>query len=402
MKKNLISIIIFIVVSVFNAHAQLKVNWNGNVTVASSSATDTVPKLSVGNNPFIGGGGTVSIGIAAKPLAKENKYNIAIEGLVSPEQTFTSDTNFGVLGTAGINCNHGRNYGVSGMIGFSNQSSTMGGAGIYGTNYTYVYYHPDNLQGLYAAYFHGSANLNGQTTALELYTPADESLNENVESMAHNDERGTQTLDNLLRMNVLKYNHKNRLSEKTPEEISEMSDEIRASYERMKKDEEELASRIHFGLSAQELQEIYPNLVLEEPDGQLAVNYIEMVPLLIRSIQILKQELDELKSESGNLKKTPQTTDAFAVSSEGKSILYQNSPNPFREKTFIRFKLSDDAKEASICIFDMTGKQLRKLPVSKGMESISINGYELGEGMFLYSLIVNGQEIDTKRMIVSK
>ena len=80
----------------------------------------------------------------------------------------------------------------------------------------------------------------------------------------------------------------------------------------------------------------------------------------------------------------------------------QNTPNPFREKTVIRFKLSDDAKDASICIFDMSGKLLKKLPVSKGMESVSVNGYELGEGMFLYSLVVNGREIDTKRMILSE
>ena len=45
---------------------------------------------------------------------------------------------------------------------------------------------------------------------------------------------------------------------------------------------------------------------------------------------------------------------------------------------------------------------LKKMPVSSGMESVSIGGYELGEGMFLYSLIVNGQEIDTKKMIITK
>ena len=67
-----------------------------------------------------------------------------------------------------------------------------------------------------------------------------------------------------------------------------------------------------------------------------------------------------------------------------------------------RFKLADEAKDAAICIFDLTGKTIKKLPVSLGMESVSIGGYELGEGMFLYSLIVNGQEIDTKKMIISK
>jgi hypothetical protein len=64
--------------------------------------------------------------------------------------------------------------------------------------------------------------------------------------------------------------------------------------------------------------------------------------------------------------------------------------------------LADDATNAAICIFDMSGKMLKKLPVSSGMTSVSINGWELGEGMFLYTLIVNGREIDTKRMIMTK
>ena len=56
-----------------------------------------------------------------------------------------------------------------------------------------------------------------------------------------------------------------------------------------------MTSRRHFGVDARELQKVYPDLVLEAPDGYLSVNYLEMVPLVIRSIQELKEEIDELK-----------------------------------------------------------------------------------------------------------
>lgn len=398
--KNLILFIILLFASVSNANAQLRMDSVGHVAIASST-TSFKPKLSVGNGYNITGK-DVSIAIAAKPIVIENRNNIAVEGFVTADQSFTSERNYGVLGITNINHSHGYNYGVSGMIGWSIPNQNSGGAGIYGTNYSYYYDVPDNIHGLYAGYFHGAVNLRGQTTALELYTPADDRLNENVESiMARNGEDGMRTLDNLLRMNVVEYNKKKLTRESTQEEICEMSDEMRASYEMMKKDEEKMASRIHFGLSAQELQEIYPNLVMEGQDGYLAINYIELIPLLIRSIQDLKQELNELKSDYGNKYKTPQTTDVETLNAKSKSLLYQNTPNPFREKTVIRFKLSEDAKDASVCIFDMSGKLLKKLPVSNGMESVSVNGYELGEGMFLYSLVVNGREIDTKRMILS-
>jgi hypothetical protein len=45
---------------------------------------------------------------------------------------------------------------------------------------------------------------------------------------------------------------------------------------------------------------------------------------------------------------------------------------------------------------------LKNLPVSSDDTSVSIGGWELGEGMFLYTPIVNGKEIDTKRMIITK
>lgn len=45
---------------------------------------------------------------------------------------------------------------------------------------------------------------------------------------------------------------------------------------------------------------------------------------------------------------------------------------------------------------------LKEYPIPSGNGSISVDGYDIGNGMFLYSLVVNGQEIDTKKMIISK
>ena len=73
-----------------------------------------------------------------------------------------------------------------------------------------------------------------------------------------------------------------------------------------------------------------------------------------------------------------------------------------RAQTVIRFRLSENARNAFIHIFDMTGKTLKQIPVDSSMQSVTINGYELSSGMYFYALTINGQEIDTKRMILSK
>ena len=165
---------------------------------------------------------------------------------------------------------------------------------------------------------------------------------------------------------------------------------------------ENATSLLHFGVSAQELLEIYPNLVKEGQDGYLAVNYTELIPVLIRSIQELKQELDVVKgSGESRMTQSAAFTD-LELQRLAKNVLYQNTPNPFKGQTTIRFQLADNPMNAAICIFDMTGKMLKKLPISSGETSVAVNGWELGEGMFLYTLLVNGQEIDTKRMIITK
>ena len=97
--------------------------------------------------------------------------------------------------------------------------------------------------------------------AQEIYTPADNNLSENVASVATRSGEGM--LDNLLKMNVREFNMKSSLPVNVPENLDDMTEEKRQSYEYLKKDQEKMYSRRHFGLSAQELKEIYPNLVLE-------------------------------------------------------------------------------------------------------------------------------------------
>jgi len=83
-------------------------------------------------------------------------------------------------------------------------------------------------------------------------------------------------------------------------------------------------------------------------------------------------------------------------------VLTQNAPNPFTHQTVIKYFLPNDAKDAYICIFDMHGKMVEKISAAPGQNSVTIQGSTLKAGMYLYSLIIDGQEVDTKRMILTK
>ena len=88
----------------------------------------------------------------------------------------------------------------------------------------------------------------------------------------------------------------------------------------------------------------------------------------------------------------------------GKSFeLLQNRPNPFDEATIIGVKVNRkmDYQSAQIIIRDMNGKQIEILPIDLSGEMNEVlyrHGY--GQiGTFIYSLVVDGEELASKRMI---
>lgn len=197
-------------------------------------------------------------------------------------------------------------------------------------------------------------------------------------------------------------------------------------------------SRTHMGFLAQEMQSIFPELVYTDNNGLLGVDYISLIPILVKSIQELtnknlgdsldfQSKLDVLKNKiiadsvyfdnkikmlttqinqcCGNTK----LKSAEIISGDQSSSLHeaatlsQNSPNPFNQNTTIGYYLPSNIVNATIYIYNMQGLQIKSIPIStRGNESIIISGNELTPGMYIYSLITDGKEIDTKRMILTK
>ena len=375
MKKQLLAILLMAVST--STFAQLKVNSEGRVAAGTSILVGGA-KLTAGDELSYNYNSNYKIGIHGR--TSTGYYTIGVKGSTyAPSNAFS----IAVQGIAGGGAS-GHLYGVFGAL----NDNTKNGAGIVGTllNHTGI-----TIPGRYAGYFDGPVRATEDITAQSFITPSDLRLKENVISLRGNDAE-CSALNNVLSMDVIKFNYIDNVS-------NAVSDTVR-----VERKEIDAPKDTHYGLSAQQLQKIYPDLVKEGQNGYLGVNYVELVPILIRSIQELKQELDELRKGSDKYKtrSVNSKNQIFSQSTTDINKLYQNTPNPFKEQTVIRFSLANDVKDAAICIFDMTGKTIKKLPVSSGMDSVSIGGYELGEGMFLYSLIVNGQEIATKKMVISK
>ncbi len=74
----------------------------------------------------------------------------------------------------------------------------------------------------------------------------------------------------------------------------------------------------HIGVIAQELQQVYPELVKTGDDGYLSVNYMEMIPLLLEGIKELSMENTTLKTQNESLEERQEQDDQKFAAMEAK------------------------------------------------------------------------------------
>ena len=162
-------------------------------------------------------------------------------------------------------------------------------------------------------------------------------------------------------------------------------------------------SAIQYGLAADQLKKVYPELVYEDKDGNVSINYIEMIPLLVQSINELSSELAELKGTSSKKVKAQTTAVEETVEDIDQVRMDQNKPNPFSGSTVITLNIPESAKQASIYIYDLSGKQIQSLPVTeRGETNITVYASGLSAGMYVYTLVVDGQVKVTRKMMVTE
>jgi D-alanyl-D-alanine carboxypeptidase len=97
------------------------------------------------------------------------------------------------------------------------------------------------------------------------------------------------------------------------------------------------------------------------------------------------------------------------ISNSGKSIpeefsLSQNYPNPFNPVTTVKYSLPK-ASFVTLNVYDVLGNEVLNLVSSNqnaGVYTEYIDGTALASGVYYYSLFVNGEKIDSKKMMLVK
>ena len=286
-------------------------------------------------------------------------------------------------------------------------------AGVYGSSdydEPSFIYESTNYSGIYAGYFDGCVRVTEEMYAT-LLSPTSRVSSSGQNGTTVLSDRGESVTDKLSQVQTvqfLRYDpteetstastniEDSDLDDMSPEEqdtpMEAVSEGVRKHY----------LSPIQYGLDADQLKAVYPELVYEDANGNVSINYVEMVPLLVQSINELSQKVAELEGSAPKNVKAQPTAIEENVSDIDMVRMDQNKPNPFSESTVIALNIPTDAQTAGIFIYDMSGKQVKSLPVTeRGETNITVYANDLTAGMYIYTLVVDGKVAVTRRMIVS-
>ena len=168
------------------------------------------------------------------------------------------------------------------------------------------------------------------------------------------------------------------------------------------------SAKHQYGFLAQDVREVYPDLVYEDSEGMLSIDYTGFIAILVDAVQKLQAEsqsqAETIKSQAETIQHLQSLLPGSDKPEEGAVVasLSQNRPNPFRTSTVVSCVLPDDVSSAFLCVYDLNGNQkLRTNIAERGNVDITIEGNTLTAGMYIYTLIADGVEIDSKRMILT-
>lgn len=172
------------------------------------------------------------------------------------------------------------------------------------------------------------------------------------------------------------------------------------------------------GFIAQEVEQAaktagYTFSGVHAPEGETdtyGIAYQQFVVPLVKAVQEQQQMITDMKTlisqqqqQIADLQKTAATTGINQLSANSNAMsMAQNEPNPFSAETVIKYNISEQAGNAYMAVYDLSGKQLSTIAISqKGNGSMTLTSDKLAPGIYIYSIFVDGKAIDSKRMIVA-
>ncbi|MCR5819399.1 MAG: T9SS type A sorting domain-containing protein [Bacteroidaceae bacterium] len=375
MKKYLFSSILLL--AVLSVQAQLVVDQNGDIAMkgplwsgfSASLVTGEHKNMYIRNQGYTGNSWATALETDAAPIS--GKWGVGVQGTAyRSTENAGFGRNFGVIGRAG-NATPGYNYGVFGQL-----LSTTYGAAIFGTTSETTF--GDNLSKKYAGYFDGPVKVTGELEASGGLVATFLGMSSTHSGATLTSTQKTEEVTDLLQglsANAF-YQEKTIRQEVYSGDTIAKSPELSAMQQQIEK-------KIHYGLSADQMEAIFPELVYETEDGEKAINYMELVPVLVQAINELNFKISVLQ---GGAMMAKATTGIESVDENNLSV---NIPS--------------NVRKSSLYLYTLSGRKVLSREITvRGNQIIGIDETGLDNGIYLYSVIADGKILQTRKIIIGE
>ena len=397
---------------VSSAKAQLEVVEDGSLYIGSNTTTTAQVNIKARKTNLLAVRIGTSVGIG--PALEGSSYLTSPQwamGVRGASLGSNGAINCGVWGAASSTTSN-KIYGVFGAINADK------GAAIYGQAYPWTSSSGAALTSPYAGYFDGNVHvLGGLTYTGVQLTSLPNSSSVNPEVLFSDSKASSLTSKQLQQLEVQRYIYTTPLRSLNKEFFT---DEDFAGMDSLEcatlkkdllelKDNDKITQQIHakqhYTLKAEQLEEVFPDLVYDNEDGTKSINYVEMVPILVQAINELSAKVAELEGGNGSARKVASKSTGITSADESVQVLSlgQNKPNPFGTSTEIEVSVPESMQSAFVYVYDLQGKKVQQVNLTaRGRQTVQLNATSLADGMYLYSLIADGKVVETRRMIVEK
>lgn len=178
---------------------------------------------------------------------------------------------------------------------------------------------------------------------------------------------------------------------------------------------------IHAGFIAQEVDTVIPQVVRTHTNGIKSISYDELIPYLVSAVQAQQKQIHHMDSiitaltqsvssccsnsaarQTGINGNDPSALTQINInlSDVDMIVLNQNTPNPFAEQTTITYNVPEKYGFAQLVFKTIDGKIIKTVDITKkGRGQVNVFANDLSNGLYMYSLIVDGTTVDTKKMV---
>jgi hypothetical protein len=423
MKNLLFSVTLFFLsgLSALAQQNQVKVN-SGGILIGSGTALSTYNIMLtntgnntngayVNNNTAVTSGNYVQALSARQPVGISKDVGVRVYSY-SPA-ALSSARSYGVYSTTG-NATSGYNYSL-----YSDFYGSNFGTALYASHGMGLNDYID--RGKYAGYFMGRVYMSerlgiGYTTpsyaldvvgtirATTVTTLSDSRLKTNIADLGG-------SLGKIGKLRPVTYNlkpddyseyydiYKKSGAADTGKVVISGDDDLRKYFALDEKRED---GRRHIGFVAQELKEVFPELVYEDEKGMLSVDYVSLVPVLVQTIQELSGTIQKLNERLDAVEN--KNASANVQGGRANNFSFSIFPNPANGFVTIDYQMLVDAP-ISMELYSMYGQRVKMIlsnqSKSIGAYNIQTSVSDLTAGTYILK-VTSGNQVESQQLVVNR